>query len=229
VLSVLVHAVLAWAIVALAPPPCGRAAAPAEVVVEVTLAAAASPPQASPAPEAREALPSTPPGVGARAQIDEQARARARFAGRDARVVLEHPGEPRHEGGASAIGDLDGGSPDGGGVPDAALGAADASPQAPPLATVPFGEGMTRPRLIAGEAEPTYTREALAAKVEGTVMVRCTLTVDGTLTGCRILKGLPFLEGAVTSTLARQRYTPVMFQGRPQSVYYTLTFRFRLR
>jgi protein TonB len=94
--------------------------------------------------------------------------------------------------------------------------------------TVPFGEGMTPPSLIGGAARPSYTREALEAKIEGKVIARCTITVEGRLTDCRILKGLPFLDRAVLSTLAAQRYTPVRYQGRARAVFYTLTFRFEL-
>ncbi len=50
----------------------------------------------------------------------------------------------------------------------------------------------------------------------------------GTLTDCRIIKSLNFLDQAVLTTLAGQKYTPVMYQGHAQSVFYTLTFRFKL-
>ena len=98
----------------------------------------------------------------------------------------------------------------------------------PTNVTLPFGEGMTPPSLAGGSAQPQYTREAIEARVEGKVIARCTLTTAGTLTDCRIIKGLPFLDQAVLSTLAGQKYTPVMYQGHPQSVFYTLTFRFKL-
>ena len=61
-----------------------------------------------------------------------------------------------------------------------------------------------------------------------TRLARCTITVTGSLTDCRIIKGLPFLDQAVLSTLAGQKYTPVMYQGHAQSVFYTLKFRFKL-
>jgi protein TonB len=101
-------------------------------------------------------------------------------------------------------------------------------PPQPTNVTIPFGEGMTRPSLTGGPAQPPYTREAMEAKVEGKVIARCTITVSGTLTDCRIIKSLPFLDQAVLGTLAAQHYTPVMFQGHPQSVFYTLTFQFKM-
>ncbi len=87
---------------------------------------------------------------------------------------------------------------------------------------------MTAPVLTGGQSQPQYTREAMEAKVEGKVIARCTITLTGTLTDCRIIKSLPFLDQAVLATLAGQRYSPVMYQGHPQSVFYTLTFRFKL-
>lgn len=89
---------------------------------------------------------------------------------------------------------------------------------------IPFGEGMTRPAPLAQPA-PVYTREASAAHAQGTVSVRCVITVEGTLQNCRVIHGVPFMDGAVLEALSRWRYTPVMFQGRPASVYYVINLR----
>jgi protein TonB len=95
-----------------------------------------------------------------------------------------------------------------------------------------FGEGMTRPVLISGPGgttSPQYTPEARTAEVEGTMIVRCTITVEGTITNCQILKPVPLLEAAVLKWLAGAKYTPVTFQGRPVEIKnYALTFRFKL-
>jgi protein TonB len=116
-----------------------------------------------------------------------------------------------------------------GGVPGGVVGGTGTGTVAPPPTniTIPFGEGMTPPSMVGGAA-PQYTREALEAKVEGKVIARCTITITGTLTDCKIIKGLPFMDQAVLAALAGQKYTPVMYQGHPQSVFYTLTFRFKL-
>jgi TonB family protein len=83
---------------------------------------------------------------------------------------------------------------------------------------------MTRPAPIV-QPPPVYTREASAAHAQGTVSVRCTITVEGTLKDCRVLKGVPFMDGAVLDALSRWRYSPVTFQGRPVSVYYAINLR----
>src|SRR5262249_650932 len=82
------------------------------------------------------------------------------------------------------------------------------TPPPPVTAVLPFGEGMNRPTLVSGP-KPVYSREAREARVEGTMLVKCVITTAGTLRSCRVLKSLPFMEQAVLSALASQRYTPV--------------------
>ena len=89
---------------------------------------------------------------------------------------------------------------------------------------IPFGEGMTRPSPITQPA-PVYTREASAARAQGTASVRCVITVEGMLKDCRIVNGVPFMDGAVLDALSRWRYSPVMFQGHAVSVYYAINLR----
>ena len=84
---------------------------------------------------------------------------------------------------------------------------------------------MTKPALIERVKPVTYTPQALAARVEGTMIVRCTITAEGHVEKCTVLKTLPFLEQEVLDSLYSSRYTPVMYQGKPVSVGYTFTVR----
>jgi TonB family protein len=86
---------------------------------------------------------------------------------------------------------------------------------------------MTRPTPISAVA-PAYTREALEARVEGTVIAKCVVTASGALTGCRIVKGVPHMDQAVLSALAASRYQPATLQGKPVSVDYVFTMRLKL-
>jgi serine/threonine-protein kinase len=100
--------------------------------------------------------------------------------------------------------------------------AAAAAPSAP--AVLPFGPEMTRPTLISG-GELSYPREALVAGVSGTIIAKCTITTDGALKNCRIIKGLPFLDKAALDVLATRRYSPVTYQGKAVPVEYVFNFR----
>ncbi|HYO59238.1 TonB family protein [Archangium sp.] len=92
---------------------------------------------------------------------------------------------------------------------------------------LPFGAGMTRPEKMSGPA-PQYTREALEARVQGLMIVKCVITTEGTIERCRIIKPLPHMEQAVLDSLYAQRYKPVTFQGRPVQVDYTFNIRLSL-
>jgi periplasmic protein TonB len=92
---------------------------------------------------------------------------------------------------------------------------------------LPFGPGMTRPEQVAG-TPPTYSRDALAARVEGKVLVRCVITIAGEVTNCQVIKGVPMLTEVVLASLAASRFTPVHYRGVPQAIQYLFTFNFKL-
>jgi protein TonB len=105
-----------------------------------------------------------------------------------------------------------------GGVPGGQLGGQLGS------GVLPFGEGMTRPEQTAGEPV-RYTREALAAQVQGNMLVKCVITIHGRLENCRIIKALPHMEKAVLDALSTWRYKPVHYQGRPVPVDYLIQIK----
>ena len=97
-----------------------------------------------------------------------------------------------------------------------------------PRDVVPFGEGMTRPVLTQPGKPITYTREALAARVEGVSIVRCVITAEGSVERCKVIKPLPFMDQAVVEHLQSQRFQPVSYQGKPVSVGYNFSVRLTL-
>lgn len=93
--------------------------------------------------------------------------------------------------------------------------------------TEPFGAGMTPPVMVGGPAIE-YTPQALMAGVQGTMLVKCVITVEGEVRGCRVIKGLPHMDAAVMEALEGRRYQPVTFQGKAVSVSYVFTVRLKL-
>jgi protein TonB len=92
---------------------------------------------------------------------------------------------------------------------------------------IPFGAGMARPTRIGGD-DIRYTREAREAHVSGVMIVKCVITVEGTLTNCRVIKGVPLMEQTALAAIRTWRYTPVQFQGHAQSVDYTFTIHLKM-
>jgi serine/threonine-protein kinase len=89
---------------------------------------------------------------------------------------------------------------------------------------VPFQEGMPRPVELQGK-DIVYTREALAARVEGTMVVRCVITRQGTVENCRVIKGLPHMNEAVVQALQARVYKPITLKGQPVAVDYVFNMR----
>lgn len=196
--------------------------------------------------------PPPPPPLGGAAQARVEPRKKPVHVNPDSYVPLDKSksvkapepepapeapgaGEPGGEIGGEAggqvggtIGGLVGGTIGGTG---SVISTAPAAPPPPPPPTnqvLPFGEGMNRPQLVGGP-EPVFPREARLANVEGTLLAKCVITTEGTLTGCRIIKSLPFLDQPVLEALAQRRYTPVSFQGRPVAVEYVIPFKFKIQ
>ena len=82
----------------------------------------------------------------------------------------------------------------------------------------------TRPKRVSC-GNPSWPREALEAKVSGVVVAKCVVTESGSLSGCRIIKGVPFMDGPVLASLATCKYTPAMAQGKAVAIDIPITIR----
>jgi TonB family protein len=114
-------------------------------------------------------------------------------------------------------GDVIGGTPGGDGAP--------AWPAEP--GPVGFSGEMTPPRKIAGP-DPQYTPEALEREIQGTLVVKCTVTAQGVVRDCRVIKSAPYMDRAVIDALEHRRYTPALLHGQPVEVDYTFRVQLRL-
>jgi protein TonB len=95
-------------------------------------------------------------------------------------------------------------------------------------ARLDFDDRMTPPVKLSGP-NPRYTEKALEREVEGTMAVRCVVTTDGRVYGCRVLKGLPYMDQAAVEALEQRRYRPATLAGRPVEVSYDFKITLRLR
>lgn len=93
---------------------------------------------------------------------------------------------------------------------------------------VPFGQGMTLPRLISAP-QIQYTREAREAHVTGTFIARCTITREGDVRDCRTIMPVPLMSDVVLAALLSRKYVPVSFQGQPVSVTYVFNVKLQLQ
>lgn len=109
-------------------------------------------------------------------------------------------------------------------------GTGNGSPEPTPTYTViNWNSKMERPVLSSGPAHPEYPRSAMLQHREGTVIVRCRITTDGSVRDCGILSGDVMLQQAALDALAQQRYRPLMYDGAPVSVWYQFRMTFKLQ
>jgi protein TonB len=146
------------------------------------------------------------------------------------RAPVQQPEEPTAESNSAEVQPSD--APAGAGVPGGVAGGVPGGvvggvPGGTGTQVLPFGPGMTRPVKISG-TEPTYSAQALAARVEGKVLVRCVVTVSGSLEQCQVIKGVPLLTEIVLAALRDMHFRPVEYLGHPQAIQYLFTYNFKL-
>jgi protein TonB len=92
-------------------------------------------------------------------------------------------------------------------------------------APVRVSAGIKEPRRVA-YIPPVYPEIARIARVEGIVIVDCTIDRDGRVIDARVLRGHPLLDEAAVSAVRRWVYMPTLLNGVPVPVLMTVTVRF---
>lgn len=94
-----------------------------------------------------------------------------------------------------------------------------------------IGNGVTAPRVVK-EVKPAYTAEAMRAKVQGVVWLRCIVLPDGSVGRVEVVRSLDSTFGLDQEAVkaARQwRFMPGTRLGEPVSVRVTIELTFTLR
>ncbi len=121
-----------------------------------------------------------------------------------------------------------------GGVPDSqgtgSIGwGGPVAPPAPVNEIVRYTGAMTRPVQLSGR-QPRYSEVARRAGVQGTVILEAVIDKKGRVSNVRILKGLPMgLDTEAVAAVQDWVFEPAKLDGRPMSVYYTLTVNFQIQ
>lgn len=92
---------------------------------------------------------------------------------------------------------------------------------------VHVGAGIVEPRKLRS-VPPVYPELARQARVQGTVVLECTISPEGRVTDVRVLRGVPLLDEAARDAVRQWVYTPTLLDGRPVPVIMTVTVNFRL-
>jgi protein TonB len=100
---------------------------------------------------------------------------------------------------------------------------------AAPKRTEPLtiSSGVSKGLLLA-PIQPIYPRIAVAARIEGTVVVTAIIDKQGHITGLRVVSGPEMLKQAAADAIKEARYHPYLLNGQPTDVMTTISVTFRM-
>ena len=127
------------------------------------------------------------------------------------------------EGGVA--GGVEGGVP--GGVVGGVVGGLPDAPPPPPQRAIRVGGQIKAPKKLK-DIQPEYPDIAKQARVQGVVILECTISPQGKVTDVKILRGIPLLDQAAVSAVRQWVYTPTLLNGVPVPVIMTVTVNFKL-
>jgi protein TonB len=79
------------------------------------------------------------------------------------------------------------------------------------------------------DVPPQYPDIAKQARVQGVVILECTISPQGRVSDVKILRGIPLLNEAALTAVKQWVYSPTLLNGVPVPVIMTVTVNFRLQ
>ena len=220
-LSMALHGLIAAAIIILPILQTGLLPEPASAVkaffVEPMSAPPPPPPPPPPAPRAARA----PKVVAQPVVMDENAFVAPVEVPQE--IMPEEGLDLGVEGGVP--GGVEGGVP--GGVVGGVVGGLPDAPPPPPQKAIRVGGQIKEPKKLKNVA-PEYPDIAKQARVQGVVILECTISPQGKVTDVKILRGIPLLNESAMSAVRQWVYTPTLLNGVPVPVIMTVTVNFKL-
>ncbi len=216
-ISVGIHAVLVLAVVIVPILTSEELPEPTAAVRAFFVEPAAPPPPPPPPPPPAPRAPTTQ-----RTPVRPVTEA-PRFV-----APIEVPEEVRPEAGIDlgiegVPGGVEGGVP--GGVVGGVIGGLPDAP--PPVQAVRVGGQIKEPKKLKN-VPPVYPDIAKQARVQGVVILECTISPQGRVTNVTLLKGIPLLDQAAQDAVKQWVYTPTLLNGVPVPVIMTVTVNFKL-
>jgi len=89
--------------------------------------------------------------------------------------------------------------------------------------------GDVKPPKIIHKVDPVYPEDAKKQGIEGTVILEATADIKGKVQAVKVLRGVDGLNQAAMDALKQWTYEPMMINGKPMPVVFTVTVRFRLK
>lgn len=110
------------------------------------------------------------------------------------------------------------------GKPDVSVESGVGKGQETPVRTI--GD-FKSPKLIT-KVDPVYPEIARQAKVEGVVILEVTTDIYGQVQRVKVLRSIPLLDKAAIDAVKQWVYEPMVINGKPRGVIFTVSCPFRL-
>ena len=184
------------------------------------------PPPAPPPPAAAQALKTAKPVVP---PINLAKLTAPAVIPPKVRIVVDNaPPEP----GAGVEGGVPGGIA--GGVVGGILGGAIQNtsailPPPPPTRRIVRVGGNVRPPVALSTPEPRYPAIAMAAHIEGIVVIDAIIDEQGNVVQAKVIQGPPLLIAAALEAVTQWKYEPTYLNGQPVAVNTHVQVKFRLQ
>lgn len=107
-----------------------------------------------------------------------------------------------------------------------------ALPPPPPPSTqgpAPLTEGPVRAPTKTKDVRPIYPPDAMAARIQGVVVVEVSLDTEGRVRDARVLRSIPELDEAALTAVRQWEFTPSIVNGKPVPIVMTVTVNFTLQ
>ena len=89
------------------------------------------------------------------------------------------------------------------------------------------GGNVQESKLI-HRVEPVYPEEAVAAGIQGVVIMVVTVNERGVVTDVHVVSGHPFLKRSAVDAVSRWRYLPTFLNGEPVPVAATVVVTYKI-
>jgi TonB family protein len=89
--------------------------------------------------------------------------------------------------------------------------------------------GAIKPPLLIKAVDPVYPEIARQAQIEGVVILEIRADEKGNVEAARILRSIPLLDQAAIDAVKQWKYEPLVINGKPQKILFTVTVRFMMK
>jgi len=99
--------------------------------------------------------------------------------------------------------------------------------EAPTAVPIRVGGEIQEPRKTR-HVNPVYPRDAVASRIQGVVILECTISPKGKVVEVKTLRSVPMLDEAAIQAVRQWEYTPTLLNGVPVPVIMKVTVNFKL-